>query len=182
MGTWEWTVLNFIQENIRNEILDGIVPAITALGNAGMIWIILACALMISKKHRTTGMILVAAMVIDAVLCNGILKPLVDRMRPFEVNPDIVLLIPPPQDPSFPSGHTAISFAVVTVLYLRKEKYWYISFVLAVLIAFSRMYLYVHFPTDVLGGCVLGILCGGLAVMLFKKLDRSNAVNRKEEK
>ena len=90
-------------------------------------------------------------------------------------------MIPPPADASFPSGHTAISFAVVTVLFLRKERYWYLSLVLAVLIAFSRMYLYVHFPTDILGGCLLGILCGVLAVGIFRVIDQWHGIHREEK-
>lgn len=181
MGTWEWTVLDFIQQHIRNGVLDTVMPAITSLGDAGMIWILISFALLISRKHRKSGMILIVAMVLDAILCNGILKPLIGRIRPFGWRTDITLLIPPPADASFPSGHTAISFAVVTVLFLRKERYWYLSLVLAVLIAFSRMYLYVHFPTDILGGCLLGVLCGVLAVGIFRVIDQWHGIHREEK-
>ena len=106
-------------------------------------------------------MILAAALVVDVILCNGILKHLVARTRPCDVNTAIRLLIARPHDFSFPSGHTAASFAAVTALYLADEKkLWKISCVVAVLIAFSRLYLYVHYPTDVLGGLAVGILSG----------------------
>lgn len=181
MGTWEWTILDFIQQHIKNDVLDAVMPTITFLGDAGIIWILISFALLISRKHRKTGIILIMAMVIDAVLCNGIIKPLIGRMRPFEWNADITLLITPPKDASFPSGHTAISFAVVMVLYLRKERYWYLALILAILIAFSRMYLYVHFPTDILGGCVLGVLCGVIAGGLYRLVAWGYELHRKKE-
>lgn len=103
------------------------------------------------------------------ILCNLILKNLVGRIRPFDWNAAVQLLVARPDDPSFPSGHTSASFAAVAVLMLNRWKGRYPALVLAVLIAFSRLYLYVHFPTDVLGGLVLGTFCGVLAVFLWRK-------------
>ena len=116
-------------------------------------------------------MILMAALLVDLVICNGILKPLVHRIRPFDVKTGIELLVKRPTDYSFPSGHTAASFASVTALYLAGEKkLWIPALVLAVLIAFSRLYLYVHYPTDVLGGVVAGLAAGALGYWLMKKV------------
>lgn len=93
------------------------------------------------------------------------IKPIVARTRPYEVNSAVSLLISKPIDYSFPSGHTAISFTIVSVLYFfRMKKYWIITFVLACLIAFSRMYLYVHYPTDVLAGAIVGTFSGWITV------------------
>ena len=112
-----------------------------------------------------------AALLVDLVICNGILKPLVHRIRPFDVKTGIELLVKRPTDYSFPSGHTAASFASVTALYLAGEKkLWIPALVLAVLIAFSRLYLYVHYPTDVLGGVVAGLAAGALGYWLMKKV------------
>lgn len=104
-----------------------------------------------------------AALILDVILCNGIIKNAVARMRPYDRNPVVELLIQKPDDYSFPSGHTAASFAAMSALYFGGERYlWKPALVLAVLMAFSRLYLYVHYPTDVLAGAFLGVLCGYL--------------------
>lgn len=98
---------------------------------------------------------------------------LVRRIRPCDINDAIRLLIPYPSDYSFPSGHTAVSFAAVSALYFAGEKYlWKAALVLAAFIAFSRMYLYVHYPTDILGGALLGILCGYLGCRIVQKTEQ----------
>ena len=102
-----------------------------------------------------------AALVLDVILCNGVLKHVFARVRPCDVNTTIQLLVPRPSDYSFPSGHTAASFAAVAALFFAgQKKLWKPALVLAVLIAFSRLYLYVHYPTDILGGIAVGVLCG----------------------
>lgn len=166
----ELQILDFIQENLRSGAGDFLMPLITSLGNAGIFWILLCICLLINKKQRKVGTLLMAALVIDFLLCNVLLKNLVARTRPFDVNTGVQLLIAKPHDFSFPSGHTAASFASVTVLYMGKVKYWYLALILAAVIAFSRLYLYVHFPTDVLGGIVVGVLSGALAALLLKTL------------
>ena len=153
-------ILDMIQ-NLRTPIGDVVVPLITRLGDAGIIWIILTVLLLIIPKTRKTGVIMMAALLVDVLLCNVLIKNLVARTRPFDVNTAVQLLVAKPRDYSFPSGHTAASFASVTALYLAGEKkMWKAALVLAVLIALSRLYLYVHYPTDVLGGMLLGCLAG----------------------
>ena len=113
----------------------------------------------------------------DALLCNLILKPLVARIRPYDVNTAVQLLVSKPVDYSFPSGHTAASFASVVALFMAGErKLWKPALVLAVLIAFSRLYLYVHYPTDVLGGLILGLIAGylGSRLVLWLMAKREN--------
>ena len=97
----------------------------------------------------------------------------VRRILPFDINDAVMLFIPYPSDYSFPSGHTAVSFAAASALYFAGEKYlWKAALVLAAFIAFSRMYLYVHYPTDILGGALLGILCGYLGCRIVQKTEQ----------
>lgn len=156
----EIQILDWIQ-NIRTPFGDIIVPLISGLGNAGIIWIALTLVLLVIPNTRRSGLIMALALIADLILCNGILKNLVARTRPYDVNTAVNLLIEKPVDYSFPSGHTAASFAAVTALYLAGEKkLWKPALVLSILIAFTRMYLYVHYPTDILGGIAVGIVSG----------------------
>lgn len=157
------------------------MPLITSLGNGGFIWIVLTLILLVIPKTRKMGVILLAALILDVILCNGIIKNLVARTRPYDVNTAVQLLIRKPHDYSFPSGHTAASFASVSALYFAgEERLWKPALVLAVLIACSRLYLYVHFPTDVLGGALLGVLCGYLGNRLVQKFLFTRIKERKE--
>ena len=164
-------ILDMIQ-NLRTPIGDVVVPLITRLGDAGIIWIILTVLLLIIPKTRKTGVIMMAALLVDVLLCNVFIKNLVARTRPFDVNTAVQLLVAKPQDYSFPSGHTA-SFASVTALYLAGEKkMWKAALVLAVLIALSRLYLYVHYPTDIIGGVIFGSLSGYLGYKIVEWIQK----------
>lgn len=168
----ELRFLDFLQ-TIHTPLLDKILAFITSLGNAGIIWIVLVVVLLILPKTRKAGIIVAAALLVDLILCNLILKNLVARVRPYDVNTAIAVLIKKPLDFSFPSGHTAASFAAMTALFLAKmKKAWIAALILSVLIAFSRLYFYVHYPTDVLGGIVVGILSGVLGYAIVEKLDK----------
>lgn len=174
----ELRFLDFLQ-TIHTPLLDKILAFITSLGNAGIIWIVLAVVLLILPKTRKTGIIVAAALLMDLILCNLILKNLVARVRPYDVNTAIAILIKKPLDFSFPLGHTAASFAAMTALFLAKmKKAWIAALVLAVLIAFSRLYFYVHYPTDVLGGAVVGILSGIIGYTIVEKIDKCRKVAR----
>ncbi len=148
---------------MHTPFLDKIMVFITRLGDAGIIWIVLSIVLLLIPKTRKSGAVMVAALVVDVLLCNIVLKNLVARTRPYDVNTGVHLLVAKLHDYSFPSGHTAASFASVTALYLAGEKkLWKFALVLACLIAISRLYLYVHYPTDVLGGILFGVISGYL--------------------
>lgn len=166
----ELHILDAIQ-SIRTPIGDVLMPLISKLGDAGAIWILLAVILIIIPKTRKSGAILAAALLVDLILCNGLLKNLVRRVRPCDVNTSVQLLIARPHDFSFPSGHTAASFAAVAALFFAGEKkMWGPALVLAVLIAFSRMYLYVHYPTDILGGMIVGIVSGYIGYLIVDRV------------
>ena len=148
----ELFILDWIQAHLRCGFLDAVLPIISWTANHGEIWILLALAL-----------------VLDLVCCNLLLKPLIGRVRPFAVNPAVELLVSPPLDASFPSGHTAASFAAVFALRGSGSPLWKPALAVAVVIAFSRLYLYVHWPTDVLGGALLGAFLGWAAGEIAKK-------------
>lgn len=169
----EFSVLDWLAEHLRCGLMDGLMPLITRLGDGGYFWITLLILLMIPKKTRKLGAAMAVALLINVVLCNLTLKPLVARPRPFDLR-EVALLIPPPEDFSFPSGHTSSSFAAAgALLFMKAEKeLWIPSACLAVLIAFSRLYLYVHFPTDVLGGILLGLFSAFVGVRTVKCLCR----------
>ena len=160
MLSFEFAILDWIQANLRNPIMDLLMPAITTLGNSGLIWIILAGILILMPKYRKVGVAVMAGLVLEVVCCNLVLKPLVARIRPCDVNTAVQLLIARPGDFSFPSGHAGASFAAASALYFSRNRLWVPSLMLAVLIAFSRLYLYVHYPTDILAGALLGVMTG----------------------
>ena len=171
----ELKILDFIQ-TLHIPLLDKIMVGTTSLGDAGIIWIILTVIFLVMPKTRRTGSIMLAALIVQTILCNVILKNLFARTRPYDVNTTIQLLIPKLKDFSFPSGHTSASFTIVSALYFAKDSLWKPALVLACLIAVSRLYLYVHYPTDVIGGLVLGILSGyaGYRVVDFIEKQRKN--------
>lgn len=152
----EFSILDFIQNQFRTPFGDFVMPLISKLGNGGIIWLVLSGLLCVFPKYRKAGVTMLTALALDVLFV--MLKPLVGRMRPFTVNTGMELLINAPKDFSFPSGHTAASFAAAFALLFVKNKLWIPSMILASLIAFSRLYLYVHYPTDVLAGILLGLI------------------------
>lgn len=168
----EIKILDWIQD-LHGPVGDAFWPLVTRLGDRGMIWILLAAVLLIIPRTRKSGAVLAAALCVDLVLCNRILKPVIARVRPFNVNTAVSLLIPKPGDFSFPSGHTAASFTAAAALYFGGEKkLWKPALVLASFIAFSRLYLYVHYPTDILGGMAVGVIAGFMGSVIVKFCSR----------
>lgn len=171
---FEFEFLDFLQ-TMHTPLITKIMKAASKLGDAGFIWILLAAVLLMIPKTRKVGILVSVALLLDVLTCNVILKPLIARTRPYDVNTAVELLIRAPQDYSFPSGHTAASFAAAAALWFADKKKLAIpALVLAVLIAFSRMYFYVHYPTDVLGGAILGMVCGWLSYKLLSQKMKEN--------
>lgn len=164
-------ILDWIQANLRCGALDVLMPALSWTCNHGEIWIVLAAVLLAVKRYRRQGLAVGCALVTDLVLCNLILKPLVGRVRPFVVHP-VELLVPPPTDASFPSGHTAASFAAVFALKASGSPLWKPALAVAVAMAFSRLYLYVHWPSDVLFGALVGAAAGFIGAWMARRMRR----------
>ena len=177
MFSFEFAVLDWIQANLRSPIMDLLMTAITTLGNHGLVWFILAGILLLTPKHRKAGVAVLAGLALEVACCNLVLKPLVGRICPCDVNPAVQLLVARPDDFSFPSGHTGASFAAVSALYFSRSRLWMPSLILAVLIAFSRLYLYVHYPTDILAGALLGIMTGWAGNLVSAYANRKLRLN-----
>ena len=168
-------ILDWIAANLRCDVLDFLMPIITLLGDAGIFWIAVSAVLLCIPKYRKAGLGMGIALLIGVVLCNITLKPLVGRIRPYDYQLEhfgktMELLVATPHDFSFPSGHTIASFEAAVALTIRHKKPGIAALILAVLIAFSRMYLYVHYPTDVLASVVLGTAIAFLGCFLAEKL------------
>lgn len=174
MKRMELRILDWIQ-TIRMPWLDNLMVGITALGNGGILWLAASVVLFAIPKTRKTGAVMAVSFVLEMLCRNVILKPLVARIRPCDVNTAVQLLIRCPTDFSFPSGHTGASFASAAALYFGKSKLWIPAFILAVLIGFSRLYLYVHYPSDVLSAAMLGVMLGWLGNFVVSSLHRKRS-------
>lgn len=189
ISSFDHAILWAIHSHVHTRFLDMIMPFITALGDGGVFWIALSLVLLIPKKTRRTGAAMAVAMLLGLIIGNGIIKNVVMRTRPFDISAAIVprekLLIAAPTDYSFPSGHTLASFEAATALFKDHSVYGFLAYVLAILIAFSRLYLQVHYPSDVLGGAILGFLLGLLGSSIVKTIgDKMDArkLQKEEEK
>ncbi len=167
-------ILDWIAANLWNPVLDVIMPIITLLGDAGIFWIALAVLALFFPKYRKMGLSMGVALLMGVLLCNVLLKPLVGRIRPYDYQlehfgKEITLLISAQHDFSFPSGHTIASFEAAVAITLHNRKLGIPALILASLIAFSRLYLYVHYPTDVLASILLGTALAFLGCWLVNK-------------
>ena len=167
---FDFTILDWIQLHLRNAFLDVVMPLITLLGDHGIFFLVMGVLFLIFRRSRRCGLFVLLALLVGLLICNITLKPLIARIRPYDLKPGIDLLIEAPTDFSFPSGHTNASFVFATVIFCINKKWGVGAFVLAALIAFSRLYLYVHYPTDVLAGIVCGIFAGWITVFWLRKL------------
>ena len=173
--SFDLPILDWIVANLWCPALDFAMPLITLLGDAGIFWIAVAVLFMITKKHRKTGIGMMLALMMGLLICNIWMKPTVARIRPYDFQMDyfmkeIPLLAGTMNDFSFPSGHTIASFEAAVVIALNNKKLGIPALILAVLIAFSRLYLYVHYPTDVIFSVFLGTAFAFLGNFLAGKI------------
>ena len=156
----DWSILHWIQETLTCPLFDFLMPKITLLGNGGAVWLLAAGGLLCTKKYRRQGLILLGGLAVGVLVGNVCLKNLIARPRPCWLDESVRLLIASPTDYSFPSGHTLSSVIGAIILTKTDRRFGYAAIPLAALIAFSRLYLYVHFPSDVLAAAVLGVAIG----------------------
>jgi undecaprenyl-diphosphatase len=167
-------VLFFINRRMKNKYLDKIMPVITSLGNLGVVWLAIAVILLFVEEDKSIGEVVILTMIFSTIVGEGIIKHLVRRVRPCNQKNNSTLLIVKPISYSFPSGHTLSSFAAAEVLSIYFINYKIIFITIALLIAVSRIYLYVHYPTDVIAGMLIGILCSKLIFIILQEIDINN--------
>jgi len=174
----DFSILNWIQETLRCGFLDSFNVILSYVTTSGIIWILAGIIMLFFRKTRAVGIILLAALATVFLTGDVLLKHIVNRPRPFTVNTDIVLLLKAPSGASFPSTHSGLAAAATTVLLAKKRTLGIIALVLTACIAFSRLYLYFHFPTDVLCGLLLGMLCGLLMLWIAKKTNLEDRLTK----
>ncbi len=180
MNNFELGILDFIRNTFACPVLDFLMPLITKLGDHGIFCIALSLLLICFKKTRKTGITIGVSLAIGFLVGNIFLKNVVGRIRPYDLNPNVDLLVAKLHDFSFPSGHTLACFETAGAIFLNNKKFGVAALILAALVAFSRLYLYVHYPTDVLAGIVLGIGFALLAGLLVNKAYKK--INNKKPK
>ncbi len=174
INRWDHKTILWVQEHMRTNSLTEFMKGITMLGDGGWFWILVALGLTSNKKTRKTGYGVTLALLIGALITNVFLKPLLQRPRPYDTIVELERLIPAQHDWSFPSGHTTASFAAAGAIYCMGNKKWgRATLVVAMGVAFSRIYLGVHYVTDVLAGIGVGIgssyLAKGIIASIQKK-------------
>ena len=182
---FDFSILNFIQEEFRCGLLDGVFGLFGAVGNMWLIWIVLSIVMLFFKKTRTAGILALLSMGLGYLLGDIVIKPIVQRPRPFTFDSDLNmfrnadLISKKPGNFSFPSGHSAAAWAFATTLLVKRRTLGLIAVVPAVLMMFSRLYLYVHFPSDVLCGALLGAASAFVVMLIFKKTRREPKLSRR---
>ncbi len=160
MNLFEIEILKAISGFLSNDFLDAFFKFVSFLGNKGAVWIIASVVMCIFPKTRKIGICSAISLLLCLVLGNMILKPLIGRIRPYEFDTGLNIIIPILKDASFPSGHTMAAFAFASSVGLGFKKYGIFLYAFAVLMGFSRIYLCVHYPTDVFFGALFGVAFG----------------------
>lgn len=186
----DFSILNAIYSTLKCAFMDIFMLICTYSTEGGFVWILAALICLCFPKSRKTGLVMGLALIMGITLGNGVLKGLVMRSRPYTYpgyeHIESTLLIKKCWDSSFPSGHSLSAFEGAVPLLMYKKKYGIPALVLALLVAFSRMYIFVHFPSDVLAGAALGTLFALVSYLiinaLYKKFDLENKLLLPKEK
>lgn len=170
----DFAILDFIHIHYNCDFLDFLMPLVSFLGNGGFIWILMAVIFILRKNNRKLGKVLLVGLAVGFVVGNLILKPWIARPRPNWLNEKIILLIDNPLDFSFPSGHTLSSFVSAILISMNNKKAAYVVIPFACIMAFSRLYLYVHYPSDVFASVALSFV---ISFVVHKAFYRTNKIN-----
>ncbi|MBZ9688544.1 phosphatase PAP2 family protein [Clostridium estertheticum] len=162
-------ILFIIEKYVHNRCLDIIMPVLTFMGNMGIVWVIIAIALIVDKPYRIIGYSIFLTLIIGTIVGEGIVKHIVRRVRPCNKQDNFSMFNLKPISYSFPSGHTLSSFAAAEMLSLYFTQYRLVFMSMAILIALSRLYLYVHYPTDVIAGFIIGVLCSKIIFIILQQ-------------
>lgn len=176
---WEFAFLDYIRANVSNPVFDAIAIFMSEM--ILPIIVVLIIIMLIFKKTRRTGFALLISIVSIFIIGNLILKPTIARIRPYDVNTAIQLIVNAEHDFSFPSAHTYFTFTAATVIFMRYRKIGICCYIFAILMALSRMYLYVHYPTDVIAGSILGIAIGIAGYFTEKAIYNNFILNKKSK-
>lgn len=180
LNAFEIPILDWIQNTFACPFLDAVIPPLSSLVDGGIIWIAMALVMLFFRKTRKAGITVGVALILGLLTVNLMMKPMVARIRPYDFNPGVSLLVDALHDYSFPSGHVIASFeASVALLLCRKKAIGIPAMIFAFAVAFSRMYLYVHYPTDVLASILLGTLYAVIAYFIVKYIFRRFNLDRK---
>ena len=185
-----------VLDGLHNPTLDSIMLFITRLGEHSIIWLIICWFLILVppmkmlitkgdaydyddeiRKRRKVGWGILVASTISTYLIDYILKGLIGRARPFLVDSTLFvntqkISVMLPSKTSFPSGYTVVAFASAMLIFLNFKKTGILALILASLIAFSRMYFFLHYPTDILGGIVIGVIIAIVANIFGEEMAR----------
>ena len=180
---WDAAVITAISENAHSAFLTTFFRIVTLLGEGGIFWIAAAVVLLFFKKTRRCGICIGASLLIGVIIGNGIIKNVVARPRPYDAIAGIESVVSHLSDYSFPSGHSLCCFEAATALAMNRTRWAIPAYVAAVLVAVSRLFLFVHYPTDVICGALLGILFGVLGSLaagaIYDRVCENIAANKK---
>lgn len=162
-------ILEYVQTLSGNPVVDGFMVFMSKIGDNGIVWIMLSMILITSKKHRKAGIMALSALVLSTLFGELLLKHLIGRQRPFEDHEMFKALIETSSVYSFPSGHATSSFAVAGTVAWIFRKYSPLLLGAAALVSLSRVYLFVHYPSDIVAGMILGLGCAAIVIQLYKR-------------
>lgn len=166
-------ILLWIQDFFRQDFMNWFWIGLSKLGDNGIFWIAVSLALLCFKKTRTVGIVALCSIAFCFLVANIGLKNIIQRPRPYTMLPDLTVLVPLETEFSFPSGHTTASFAVACIYFrMLPKKYGIAALVLAALIGLSRLYVGVHYPTDVLGGLIVGVVGSTIVYHVYLLIER----------
>lgn len=173
---WEEAVMHWM-DGIGSPMLDSIMSAITGIATHAIVWFAICFLMLFGRRSRRYVVPVVISIVLAYVISDFILKPCIDRVRPFE-ELGLEIIVSAPVTSSFPSGHTASSFAAAVALWFYDRRLGIPAVTLAALVAVSRVYLLVHWPTDVIAGAILGIVCAVAVHIIWSRMVPEDAQER----